>query len=202
LSRLLLSTFIYVLPFFVRAKVKWVLVYWIFNRCRKLQSMIIIDDNDWHILASLSFRRTEINFTNSALTSSWLSSPEPSWTAVSAAKINIYPTIEKFQEDLTEVSSMLINSFARKSIICVYDVCIYFEKKRRKLHALANRFYGLRQKWKGHLLCFRSYFFMKKDFLGQDVSYLPRTVDTRPIRTDGHHKEGCHRESRNVGCFS
>lgn len=139
-----------------------------------------------------------------ALTSPCLSSSEPSWTAVNAAKINICPTVEKFREDLTEVSSMLINSFAREDYACVC-ICtctyihIHFEKENCTHLRIVFTDWNKSER-DISLSCLRLYFFGEERF-SQDVGYLLRTVDTRPIRTDGHHKEGCHRESRSVGCF-
>jgi len=59
---------------------------------------------------------------------------------------------------------MLINSFARKSIICVYDVCIYFEKKKKKIACACESLLWTETKVKGTSLVFPLVFLREEGF--------------------------------------
>lgn len=128
-------------------------------------------------------------------------------TAVSA-KINICITVEKFREDLVEVSGTLINSFVRR--LRTYPV--YFGKEWHVpcvcVHVyVTSRLYGPERKWKGHPQDPRALPARISSSSSRVGSFQGRTWTicrrrwTRPIRADGCHKEGCHRESKERRLF-
>lgn len=80
------------------------------------------------------------------------------WTAVSAAKINICLTVKKFRGAWTELSGVLVNSFAQEDYVYLY-ICLGKEWRTPR-SAAESRLYVPKHKWKGHLRVPRSYFFV------------------------------------------